>query len=221
MIMQLKSKMASLSAEEPKGVMSANAVANFKTVTSANIDNRKGSLKFSGTEGLTADMIQKFISAIVNCEVTIDEEQLIATFPSKMYAEVVYKSRNNTPYTIEWVAEPVKNTVGSSQSPAQEDSEMAKDTKDSKDSKDSEEPQKEEAKEEPKTEPKETSQPKEAKPPEQAESKADNSAEQPEAKPVEQAEPKAEPSAGQPVPGHADAKAQGVEEEKALYGDLS
>ena len=112
--------MASLSAEEPKGVMSANAVANFKTVTSANIDNRKGSLKFSGTEGLTADMIQKSISAIVNCEVTIDEEQLIATFPSKMYAEVVYKLRNNTPYTIEWVAEPVKNAAGSSQSPAQE-----------------------------------------------------------------------------------------------------
>jgi ribonuclease E len=171
-------------------------------------------------------MIQKSISAIVNCEVTIDEEQLIATFPSKMYAEVVYKSRNNTPYTIEWVAEPVKNTVGSSQSPAQEDSEMAKDTKDSKDSKDSEEPQKEEAKEEPKTEPKETSQPKEeAKRPEQAESKADPSAEQPEAKPLEQAEPKAEPSAGQPVPGDADAKAQGVAvgeaEEKALYGDLS
>ena len=84
-------------------------------------------------------MIQKSISAIVNCEVTIDEEQLIATFPSKMYAEVVYKLRNNTPYTIEWVAEPVKNAAGSSQSPAQEDSEMAKDTKDSKDS---EEPQK-------------------------------------------------------------------------------
>jgi hypothetical protein len=158
----------------------------------------------------------------VNCEVTIDEEQLIATFPSKMYAEVVYKLRNNTPYTIEWAAELVKNAAGSSQSPAQEDSEMAKDTKDSKDS---EEPQKEEAKQEPKTEPKETSQPKEAKPPEQAESKADNSAEQPEAKPVEQAEPKAEPSAGQPVPGDADAKAQGVAvgeaEEKALYGDLS
>merc|ERR1719379_892994 len=129
MIMQVKSKMASLSADEPKGALTASAIANFKTVTSANIDNRKGLLKFSGAEGLTVDMIQKFISSIVTCEVTVDEEQMIATFPSKMFADVVYKSRTNTPYTIEWVTEPVKNAGGSAPA-AQEDSEMAKDTKD-------------------------------------------------------------------------------------------
>merc|ERR1719161_2970228 len=84
-------------------------------------------------------MIQKFITSIVSCQVTFDEEQMIATFPSKMYADMVYKSRNNAPYTIELVNEPVKN-AGSSEG-----------TKESKDAKDPEDP-KEGAKEEPKAE---------------------------------------------------------------------